>query len=105
VEVPLYAWSLRGRPMERRIAIAFGASAVTHPIVWLVIAPAFFPPDPLPGGWLAMAAAAESFAVAVEAVWLRAFGTTWRRAAVWALVANGASFGAGQLSRELVGWP
>lgn len=86
VEIPIYSWPLRGR-----VAVAFGASAITHPVVWFV-----FPR--LIHAWLPMAICAELFAVAVEALWLRAFGV--KRALLWSLVANSASFGLGML-----GWP
>ena len=49
---------------------------------------------------------AETFAVAVEALYLyavSAFGL--RRACVVSLLANGASFGLGLLSRAIFGWP
>lgn len=93
VEVPIYAVALR-----TRIVTAFGASAITHPIVWFVI----FPFVPLP--YLGLIVLAESFAVVVEAIY---FG--WlvrrRRAWLWSLVANAASFGTGMLSRWLFGVP
>src|SRR5262249_35014609 len=44
VEVPIYVFALRGGPetppqraLAKRVLIAFGASALTHPIVWFVI--------------------------------------------------------------------
>jgi hypothetical protein len=78
IEIPIYGYALRGR-----VAVAFGASAITHPIVWFV-----FPR--LIDSWWPMVLAAESFAVIAEAIWLRAFGL--RRALAWSLAANGASF-------------
>jgi hypothetical protein len=93
VEVPIYAVGLRVR-----IAVAFGASAITHPIVWFVI----FRFLPLSYFWLAVSA--EAFAFAVEAAY---FALLFRRprAWLWSAVANAASFGTGMLSRWLFGTP
>ncbi len=91
-EVPLY---LRAGASGRT---AFLASAFTHPVVWFG-----FP-------WLlgdldywSMVLAAEVFAVAVEALWLRAHGV--RRALLWSLGANTASALTGLLLRSLFGVP
>lgn len=96
IEVPLYARALRGR--RGRWAVAFGASALTHPVVWFAF-PAWL------GGWpyVRQVALAEAFAVAVEALWLGAWGV--RRSVVWALAANAASVAVGLTSRALWGWP
>lgn len=105
VEVPIYLYALRSAVPRRqaRLAVAFGASAVTHPIVWFVIPELVYSPlDPL-RGWATLIVVAEAFAVGVEAVWLRAFSL--RRALLWSLGANMASFGIGQLLRALIGWP
>jgi hypothetical protein len=111
IEVPIYMRAMRGRP-----AVAFGASAITHPIVWFVVprlwvqlylaliasstvfvirAPAL--------RYAAMVLLAECFAVVIEALYLRAFEI--RRAFAWSLFANGASVTLGLLSRTLSGWP
>lgn len=98
VEIPIWVYALR-RAARREVAeerptllaaflIAFGASAVTHPIVWF----GFRHLTPLIGYW-PMVACAETFAVVVEAIYMR--GEGMRRAYVWSLVANGASFGLG----------
>lgn len=92
VEVPIYRRALGGRAL-----VAFGASALTHPVVWFV-----FPRLPF-ASYLAMVAAAEVFAWLVEAAYLRAFGL--RRALAWSLVANAASLGLGLASRALFGAP
>ena len=91
VEIPIYAWPLRGR-----VGVAFTASAITHPIVWFVF-PRLIQP------YVPMVLAAELFAVVVETVWLRRFGV--RHALLWSLAANGASVGLGFLSRALFGVP
>ena len=109
VETPIYTWALRdlreGREQDqaaqaklaRAIAIAFAASALTHPIVWFVM------PRLIPGDYLTMVAVAEAFAVLAEAAWMRAFGL--RRALLWALFANAASLCLGLLSRRMFGMP
>lgn len=102
VELPIYLVAIarsRGTTsFPRDAVVAFGASAITHPIVWFVF-PALFPAR----AYVAMIASAEVFAVVVEAAWLRAFGV--RRALAWSIVANGTSFGLGMLSRALFGMP
>lgn len=113
VECPIYK-----RFFDVRLAIAFAASAITHPFVALVI------PAALRAGYIAIQArspgfelspdayrasiglVAEVFAVLVEAAWLaRLGGLTARRAFVASLVANVASSSAGGLVYLLTGWP
>lgn len=94
VEVPIYRRALGDRRWAT--AIAFGASALTHPVVWFVF-PRLF------AHYLTMVVAAEVFAWLVEAAYLRAFGL--RRALWWSFVSNGASFSLGLLSRALFGRP
>ncbi len=95
VETPIYFVAL-GRPAAprrrrwQRLAIGFGATALTHPFAWFAIgrlAPAL-------GLWPAVALV-EAAVVLVEAAYLRA----WRvpRALPWALAANAASFAVGLL--------
>ncbi len=93
VEIPIYTVGLRVR-----VVAAFGASAITHPLLWFVL----FRLVPLPYVWLIVVG--ETFAVLVEAAY---FGILFRRrqAFLWSLVANGASFGTGLLSRWLFGAP
>jgi hypothetical protein len=93
VEIPIYAVGLRVG-----LLAAFGASAITHPILWFVL----FRFVPLPYVWLIIVG--ETFAVAVEAGYF-AIVFRRRRALLWSLVANGASFGTGMLSRWLFGGP
>jgi hypothetical protein len=110
VEIPIYMRGLRARMLE-----AFGATALTHPIVWFVIPEAF--------EWFyravfahhaslqmtantryyVMVAIAETFAVVVEALYFRALflEKPWR----WAFIANMSSFGLGMLSRTAFGFP
>jgi hypothetical protein len=99
VEVPFYARVLpRGDGLARRLALAFAASAITHPIVWFVV-----PRLWLGGSYLAMVVASEIFAITVEAAWLGSYGA--RRPALWSLVANAASVAVGLTLRHTVGWP
>ena len=92
VEMPVYARALGGRWIA-----AFGASALTHPVVWFVI------PRLWPGTYWGGVAAAEGFAVLAEGAYLRALGVgrPWH----WAVVANAASAGLGLWSRAWFGWP
>ena len=92
VEVPIYRRALGGRTL-----VAFGASAITHPIVWFV-----FPRLPI-DGYVTVVVLAELFAWLVEAAWLGAFGL--RRALAWSAAANGASLMLGLASRALFGVP
>ena len=102
VEVPIYLVALARVPRPasrlRDIFVAFGASTLTHPLLWLL-----FPKNLSPHAYYATTAIAEVIVVLVEAAWLRLFGV--RRAIVWSIVANGASFGLGTISRALFGIP
>jgi hypothetical protein len=66
--------------------LAFAASAITHPVVWFV-----FPLLPVPYWW--MVAAAETFAVGVEAIYAWRFRV--KRALLWSFAANALSAGLG----------
>lgn len=118
VEVPIYALALRrgGRGAWPSVFIAFGASAITHPVVWWLLpraweslylavaapSPALRVASPL-GRFVGRLIFSEVFAVAVEAAYLRA----WRapRAFAWSTLANVASVSLGLLSRALFSWP
>lgn len=95
VEVPVYVRALKGH--SRRWWWAFGASAVTHPVVFFGFGRLW------PGGYWSGVAAAEAFAVAVEAAWLSALGV--ERSVAWALLANGLSVAVGLGLRAAIGWP
>ncbi len=103
VEVPIYcafigprsrAGAPRGWPA--RIALAFGASTLTHPFVWFA-----FPR--VIAAYGAYFAVSEAFAIAVEAIYAWLVGA--RRPFVAAFVANGASAALGVSSHALFGWP
>lgn len=92
IEMPIYFSSLQGREWWKRMLIAYGASALTHPLVWWAV-----------GRWAyvdywLVVAAAEVFAVAAETAFLHVHGV--RRPWLWALGANATSFGLGLLYYE-----
>jgi hypothetical protein len=93
VEVPIYSVGLRVGLLS-----AFGASAITHPVLWFVI----FPYLHLSYFWLIVIG--ESFAFLVEAAY---FAWIFRRrhALLWSALANAASFSTGMLSRWMFGVP
>jgi hypothetical protein len=99
IEVPVYASALRTRPLTERLALAFSASAITHPLVWFAF------PSLLPGhdAYWVMVAAAELFAWSAEAglLWALRVERPW----LWSFAANGSSFGLGLVMRAFVGWP
>jgi hypothetical protein len=94
VEVPIYVRALPCGPLA-----AFGASAITHPVVWF----GFFSPR-FAAPYAARAIAAELFAWLVEAAY---FGLLLRkrRALLWSFVANASSLGLALVSRALFGAP
>lgn len=104
-ECPIYSVALGQKSMSRarRLAAAFGASTLTHPVVWFVF-PVLWRGISRPGGYWGMVGAAEAFAVVAEAAYLR-WGFGVRRALLWALFANAVSASLGFLSRSLFGWP
>ena len=120
VEVPLYVALMRNFPAPRgrgvpgerdqpptppqglagQIAVAFGASLLTHPIVWFLI-----PRLEYQSYWV-MVARAEVFAVVVEGLYFYALQVfSLQRAMRWSLLANASSLGLGLLSRAIFGWP
>lgn len=91
IEAPLYRIMLRCGLFR-----AFGASLLTHPIVWFII-PAIW-------HWRSYAAyfiMAECFAVVAEALYFRRFGG--KRAFIASFVANATSASAGLLKHYLFG--
>ncbi len=106
VEMGVYAQA-SARPLRERLAIAFGASAITHPIVWFVIvdAVALFvhTGSALTDRWIGIAVA-EAFALTVEAGWLMLFGARPLTALGFSLLANGSSFTFGLFLYERGGW-
>jgi hypothetical protein len=101
-EIPIYSWVMRRQDVELsglgRLLVAFGASALTHPVVWFVL------PRLQPSlGYWGYVAVAETFAVTVEAMYVARFGV--QRALLWALAANVFSASLGLTSRWLFGVP
>lgn len=99
IETPIYAYALRHRVKHplARVAAGFGPSAITHPIVWFVI------PHLVAHPYLLHVAVAETFAVVVEAIYVRAFRVD--RAFLWSLAANSASVAAALISRHFFHFP
>ena len=99
IETPIYAFALRRRFRHPavRIGAGFGASTLTHPIVWFVI------PHFVAHPRFAYLAVAETFAVVVEAIYLYTLGL--RRATMWSLISNGASVAASIVTRLLFHFP
>lgn len=94
VEVPILSWWLRDRPWPARLTWAFGASAMTHPIVFFVARPLL-----APGSFVAYVVVGETFAVLAEALYLRRLGVP--NALLASVTANAASWSAG---RALAAW-
>jgi hypothetical protein len=94
VEVPIYVRGLRCSALA-----AFGASTLTHPVVWFL----FFSPR-WQAGYLTRFTSAELFAWLVEAAYFK-FLVRRDRALLWSLLANAASVALGALSRSLFGAP
>jgi hypothetical protein len=113
VELPVHA-NAPGldKPLRERVAIGFGASAITHPAVWFIIPPLMSQPlvrDLITTGdwrrdWWITVAVAELFAFGTEALWLMAFGVRPRWALATSLLANAFSFTLGLFCYRLLGW-
>ena len=94
VEMPIYVFGMgKEKPLTTRLAVAFCASALTHPIVWYIF------PMLRPSGmsFITMAVAAEIFAVGVEALYLH--WCRMPRPLLWAFLANAISVSIGLLIR------
>ena len=106
VETPIYAWiaprfSEQKRSAAAWIAIGLAASLITHPLVWFVW-PRIIDPAV---DYNAFVIAAETFAVSVEALWLRLWGVPLRYAVLISIAANMSSVAVGEFSRSVFGWP
>ncbi len=98
VEAPLYRRLLG---VEWRVAL--GASAITHPLLWIVL-PLVWPHVSIPWGALVLVAAA--IVVLVEAAFFHlAAEIAPRRALLASLVTNAASATLGASLRALLGYP
>ncbi|MFT3770658.1 MAG: hypothetical protein QM820_34975 [Minicystis sp.] len=117
VEVPIYVLALRRTSAEEvatpiegpraLLAAAFGASLITHPIVWFVFPQLWMMLPRLPfGSYNGMVLAAETFAIVTEGLYFYLLGAMgFRRSMLWALVANLTSVTLGLASRARYGWP
>jgi hypothetical protein len=110
VEIPVYVLALRHairggyaerpRTLPMQLLLAFGASAITHPMVWFVI------PRIPSSSYVEYVVRAETFAVVVEAFYFYSFHVVrLKRAFVWSLGANALSAGLGFACRWAFGWP
>lgn len=90
VEIPIYRYGLRCSYLR-----AFGASAITHPIVWFVAAASGWH-----AAWWIRAACGETFAFLVEAAYF-ALSFGWKRGLAWSAIANGTSFVLGLIALSL----
>ena len=99
IEMPVYARPLRRAGWRRGglVLAAFGATALTHPFVWFLF------PRVLPHVLWLRIFVSESFAVGVEAAYLRLLGV--RRPLGWSLLSNLLSFGLGAIGHFTIGWP
>lgn len=97
VEAPIYRYGYGARWSH-----AFGASAITHPIVWFV----FFGPigEQITATYETRLVLAELFAWLVEAAFLRMV-SQHEHALAWAFTANAASVAVGWALREAFGFP
>ena len=101
IEIPVYTLFLRMRTKLswwECVLFAFGASALTHPLVWFAIPWKHYPFE-------FMYITAELFAFGTEAIYLKLLGISWKRALMWSFLANLASAGLGEASRYFLGWP
>lgn len=99
LEMPVYWWGTRSSELSvgQRLAAGFGASALTHPILWFVLYPTLAGPL----GYWTFFVVGEALVVIVEALYLRAFGV--RRPGLLALGANAFSAGVGLWVAPLLG--
>jgi len=96
VEVPIWQWALRPRPLQQRLAIGFGASLITHPLLWICW------PLGFSGSYWVATAFGETGVVIVEAIYIHLWSV--RSPVVWSLLANGASFASGLVLGYFFGW-
>lgn len=111
IEVPIYYCFC----VPKRFWVAFGASAITHPLLW------GFVPDlwqnhgwtvvQMAGGWLDSPRAQDIFVtteaelaiVVIEGLWFHALGA--KNPFLWSLIGNSASCGFGLFLQATIGWP
>lgn len=91
VELPIYAAGIRGMPRFKRLAVGFGASALTHPWLWFVLPPLLLHAM----SYATYLALVEPVIAVVEALYLAGMGVPLRRACLLSALANTASLLAG----------
>jgi hypothetical protein len=90
IEVPVYLIAAGPCPLVHRAVYAFGASCITHPIIWFCL-----PWETT--SYVPLLIIAESFAIGIEGTW----GAIWRIPRPWlaSLFANLLSLGLGSAIR------
>ena len=102
IEAPIYLLAQRGmdRSVPRRIGVALLPSGLTHPLLWLgLFSWLRLAGTPSPLSWWSVVLVSELAIAGTEGAILRACGV--RRPFLWALLANGVSFGIGLLLQAL----
>lgn len=97
IELPVYAAGLTPHPRWKRVAVGFGASALTHPWVWFVL-PRYWQRPLGPRGYFVTV---EVLVILVEAAYFVGMGVAPRRALGVSAIANLASATAGVLLRAI----
>lgn len=95
VEVPIWMRAHRGSKLARLVK-AFGATAITHPLLWFVFAPRWR------GDYWSMFVVGELLVVAVESTYARLLGAAHPLA--WSAVANATSASVGLAVYYGLGW-
>jgi hypothetical protein len=94
VEIPIYAVALRHFNLIPRLMLAFGASLVTHPLMWLFVSARGA------NDYWSSVTISEIAAVLVEASYLRALAVP--SALGWSVTANALSMGMGILCQTIL---
>jgi hypothetical protein len=91
IEVPIYLLAARSLSPLKRATYAFGASTLTHPIIWFCLQWGTLP-------YAVLLIIAETFAISTEGLW----GRSWHVPRPWltSLLANAASFAIGMIIRH-----
>ena len=93
VEVPIW---MRAHTKRLRFVKSFGASALTHPLLWWIFMPMWH------GSYVASVLVGEALVIAIEAAYARTLGV--KRPLVWSIVANAASTAVGFAVYYALGW-
>jgi hypothetical protein len=93
LELPVYVLGLRRRGHVVAAFIGFGATALSHPILWFVLQPLLQPR----WGYWGFVLGGELAVWFIEALFLRAVGVNWMRSMIVSFVANAFSLTMGYL--------